>query len=524
MSTLGGSPNILFIVADDLGKDLTVIGGSGPTRSISVRTNDGSGPITGGLPTLSLLLRNGIEFEQAWAQPACSPTRASIYTGLHPWKTGIGSPAGNRPLDPDSSWATLPELLPNSYVSGLFGKWHLGDDAMTSPLEHGWDKHFGTFKGLVSDYYDWTPVDSDGIYDENAAAPSTEYVTAATVREAANWINAQDPAMPWFVTMAFHTPHSPFQTPPANTTGVTGSSPNADVTSAEFLFNLMTQNMDHNIGGLIGTPVGGFPPRADFDFSPVMRDQMENTIIIFIGDNGSDPFVAVEEPKTFIYEGSLRVPMIIADGASVMGEFHGDSVSPRFLNSQRRGSTSRPMVHVIDLFTTILRLADPDTVTFPANSDSADLVPFLKTPIVTMKPFGGIPVPTPPSGGVVVDENLNLPEFTNVTVRESNFSQWYGAASERATIRNDEYKLNYSHDLATDSFTYSLYRYENQQIPGVEGEDDIPEPSSDLFNAAINRTDNEARDNLDALLDELLSDYKRNETESFGDPRPFPVP
>jgi len=528
MSTLGGSPNILLIVADDLGKDLVSVGGSGSSRSMSVKTNDGSGAITGTLPSISLLLRNGVLFEHAWAQPACSPTRASIFTGLHPWKTGIGSPAGNRPLDPDSSWATLPELLPNTYRSGLFGKWHLGGDATTSPIEHGWDKHFGTFMGFVDDYYDWTPVDSDGDYDEASALPSAEYVTAVTVREAANWINAQDPDAPWFVTMAFHTPHSPFQEPPPSTTGLTGASAAVDPTSAEYLFNLMTQNMDHNIGGLIGTPTSGPIPRADFDFDPISRDQMDNTIIVFIGDNGSDPFVAAEEPKTYVYEGSLRVPMIIADGASVMAEFNDEPSSPRFLNVQRPGSTSYPMVHVTDLFTTILRLADPDATTSPANSDSADLVPFLETPIVSLKP-SDIPIgPTFPPGGVITGPGGNdvfLPEFTNVSVRETNFSQWYGQTAERATIRNERYKLNYvPHPIDDTEPDYSLYRYEDGEIPGIEGVNDIPEATTNLYDDAINRIDNEARENLDALLDELLSNHKRNETEDFDDPRPFPVP
>lgn len=95
---------------------------------------------------------------------------------------------------------------------------------------------------------------------------------------------------------------------------------------------------------------------------------------------------------------------------------------------------------------------------------------------------------------------------------------------ERATIRNDQYKLNYTHDVSTDDFIYSLYRYEDGEIPGLEGQNDSAEPTTDLWSMAIDRTDDDARNNLDALLDELMSNYKRNQTKDFGTPPPFPVP
>ena len=185
MSTLGGSPNILLFIFDDLGQDVIRTGIFLPgqdvfaippidpepvpfPRRMEVVTYDGSVQITGALPNLSLLLRNGVYFQQAWAQPACSPTRASIYTGLHPWKSGVGSPTGTPELDPSVSYTTLPELLPNEYISGIFGKWHLGERDGTRPTDHGWDKHVGTLSGVLPEgtppdntgYIDWEIVDS----------------------------------------------------------------------------------------------------------------------------------------------------------------------------------------------------------------------------------------------------------------------------------------------------------------------------------------------------------------------------
>lgn len=76
MSTTG-NPNILLIIAGDLGRDVVNITDTGVNRRMQVITNDGTSDIEGELPNVSLFLRNGLYFGQAWAQPACSPTRAS---------------------------------------------------------------------------------------------------------------------------------------------------------------------------------------------------------------------------------------------------------------------------------------------------------------------------------------------------------------------------------------------------------------------------------------------------------------
>ncbi|MCB1985230.1 MAG: sulfatase-like hydrolase/transferase [Burkholderiales bacterium] len=535
MSTNSASPNFLLLIADDLGKDLISITGSGTGRSMQVRTKakDNTGPNAnvigyhvGNMPNVSRLLRNGVYFDQAWAQPACSPTRASIYSGVHPWRNGVGSPMGNPVLDTTISLTTLPELLPSAYKSGLFGKWHLGNNRDTSPLEHGWDKHVGTFDGVVPDYRQWPLLDSDGVYDEDLAPYSTEYVTTVTVREAADWINALDSDTPWFATMAFHAPHSPFHTPPSGTTGITSIPAGANTDTNDFKFNLMTQSLDHHIGGLLGTASsGGIPPMTEFDFAAIPQDQLQNTIIIFIGDNGSDSRVAIEEPKTYEYEGSVAVPMIIADGASVMAEFNSTNDSPRFLHPRRVGWTSTGMTHVIDLYATLAHFADPTDGTMPARTDSVDLGPLLTRPLMIRHKTPGKPkVPVNPgSGGLPGTKVPDLPDFepAPTEVRNFNFAQWYSSDTERASIRNAEYKLNYEYDPATDSHTYALYRFEEGIIP--DREDATGTPAENLWDAAINRTDNFARENLDLLLDELLADYRRNQNDQFHDPRPFPA-
>jgi Sulfatase len=513
MSTLSGSLNILLFIFDDLGKDVIRTGIFPPIqallatapidpdpiflpRQMKVVTNDGTGQITGNLPHLSLLLRNGVYFQQAWAQPACSPTRASIYTGLHPWKSGVGSPVGTPELDPGVSYTALPELLPNEYVSGIFGKWHLGERAGTRPTDHGWDKHVGTLNGVLpagtppdnTGYTDWEIVDSNNGY---IPVPTTDYATRRTVKEAGAWINAQDPATPWFVTVAFHAPHDPFHIPPHGYDRATAGDP----TSYDYMFNVMMQNVDTNIGRLLGIVSGG--GNEALDFEPIPQAQLKNTVIFCLGDNGSHREIAIQEEKTFAYEGSVGVPLLVVDGKAVVDEINEQPIVPRFLHTSRLNTESQAMVHAVDLYLTIARLADP-ACSAPSNTDAKDLRDLFTTLLFPTVPRRVDPIE--PGEGEID------PPFQ--PVRSYNFSQWYTSTTQRATIRNNRYKLNYD---AANTPVYALYRYENGEIPGREDNG----TATNLYDAAIAGTDQDARDNLDVLLAELMNNYRPNQSDSF---------
>jgi hypothetical protein len=502
-----GSPNILLIIADDLGQDVVNVTGTGATKAMQVETNDGTTAIIGDLPNLSTILRNGVYFQQAWAQPACSPTRAALLTGLHPWKSGVGSPMGSPELDPLRSYTTLPELLPSGYASGLFGKWHLGaNEPGTRPTDHGWDRHYGTVpEGAVPDYEDWTAYDSDD-YD-NPQAMTTD-ATWNTVREAAEWINgldAADPDTPWFATVAFHAPHSPFYVPDV---GYDLATP-GDVTTDAYQYNVMTQSVDHHIGRLLGADAGGVGWWLDFD--PIPQAQLENTLVIFLGDNGSPVQVASQEPKTLVYEYGVRVPMIVADGQAIAAELNGLPIATRLLHSARRGLTSPTLAHAVDLYATIALTADPDATGLPADTDSRDLRSFVTGPLW----IGPLPAKgrlRPPLPGPFGFPPIRLP----VPARHFNFAQWYHDADQRATIRNLTYKLNYD---AGASPEYSLYRYIDGEIPGIEVPAEVVDPATDIFAEALNGLDVEAGENLGALLDELIANYQPNLTATFPDPR-----
>jgi arylsulfatase A-like enzyme len=322
---------------------------------------------------------------------------------------------------------------------------------------------------VLPDYTNWQIVDSDTGY---VPANTTDYATQRTVKEAAAWINAQDSATPWFATIAFHSPHAPFHVPPGGYDRATAG----NQASNAYKFNIMAQNMDANIGRLLGTSgvVGG----ALF-FDPIPQDQLSNTIMIFLGDNGSPEEIALEEAKTEIYEGSVRAPLCITDGQAVMNEINAAVIAPRFLHASRLNTTSRQMVHVVDLYMTIVRLVDPAANAFPSDTDSTDLSDVLKT----------------------------------APIRLFNFSQWYASDGIRATIRNGAYKLNYTDNPLLPEYT--LYQYTGGEIPNREDDG----TALDLFTDALTEVNADAARNLNLLLDELLANYQRDATTAFPDPR-----
>jgi arylsulfatase A-like enzyme len=454
MST-SGKPNILLCIADDLGDDVVLLTDRSPERRLYVMTDAGGPMHVGALPILSTFLRCGLWFEQAWAQPACSPTRASLYTGTWPWRNGVGSPV-NPQLDPALVTA-LPMLLgPEGYESGIFGKWHLGIAPGYRPPDHGWDRHIGTLDGIINDYRNWDMEDSNNYANPTPQVGDVHYATRVTVEEAGSWIAGLPVDTPWFATIAFHTPHDPFHVPPFGYQLPRGATPIDD----DEKFNAMAQNMDANIGRLLGTGAGPA-------IHSIATNQLENTVIIFLGDNGSHVDIATEEEKQTIYEGGVSVPLIVADGQAVANEMSGITPVPRFLEPGRLNRNNASLVHAVDLYSTIAEIAGA-TAALPPNIDSASLWRFSSQP--------GLQPPT----------------------RQFNFSQYYTGAVQRATIRNLDYKLNYEHP---DQWWF--YAYWGREVPGLEGGS-----AQDIFATALADVQavvsNDAADNLNALLDELI--------------------
>lgn len=459
-------PNILLIIADDLGADVIVLTDRSPETTLYVNTDSGGPRMLGLLSYLSILARNGLYFEQAWAHPVCSPTRGSVLTGTYPWRNGVGYPS-NPQLDPNIV-TSLAELLGDlGYQCGLFGKWHLGSTPGFQPPDHDWDAHIGTLGGTVASYTNWTKDSYTGA-GYTSAAGTTDYATRDTVEEAGTWINSLAADVPWFATLAFHSPHDPFETPPFGYQLPGGGVPVGD----DETFNAMAQNLDQNIGRLLGSGAGPA-------MNAIPADQLENSVIIFIGDNGSPSAIAEEEPKTEIGEGGVRVPMIVADGTSVSAAMGGAAAAPVFLAEEKLDRRTTKLVHVVDLYETIAEIAGVADGDLPDPMDSRSLWRF------------------PSRAG-------NRPP-----TRDFVFSQYYRQGERGCTIRNEKYKLNVTvtgpPPPTPPAVSWAYYKYLDGGIPGLE---DATATADNIFPTAIADviagTSNDAADNLSDLLAELI--------------------
>lgn len=340
-----GPPNVLLVVADDVGVDLLATWEPGPDAAPT--------------PTLDRLAREGVVFERTYASPWCSPTRAAVATGRHGRRHGLG-----RAIEPreerfalDPSAVTVAEVLrdhaPEPWSTAVVGKWHLsvaeGPDDLRGPLDHGFDHHRGTFANLARahafdrgpmTYESWERV-TDGVLDH-----ATGYVTSATVDDALSWIGARDDA-PWLLWLGFHAAHTPWHVPPAHL------HPYRDVRSNDTPTKIraMVASLDTELGRLLDA----LPAHV-----------RERTVVIFVADNGTtdNGFLGARRGrpgKSTVFEGGVRVPLIVS----------GPGVD--------RGRRERALVNTVDLFPTLVELAGVDPEELGLDLDGVSLGPLLRS-------------------------------------------------------------------------------------------------------------------------------------------------
>lgn len=299
-------PNILLIIADDMGVDV-----------MNGYQNNARMPNT---PHLDAFRASGVTFMNAWAAPKCTPTRATVMSGLYGIKTGVQGTPGNLNSSYTSVFSALAIQTNNAYADALIGKWHIGQGAdYDHPATHGIDYYAGSFGAMVTDYYNWEKVHNDG-----TTSMETEYATVNLTNEAINWVNVQN--QPWFLWLAHVAPHTPFHIPPDTmyTSSQTSSNLQKSIT--------MIEALDHDIGRLMDN---------------IPSDVLDNTIVIFMGDNGSAKGVVQSFPsdhaKGTIYQGGAHVPLVVS----------GPGVT-------RQNETENALVHATDLYATILELTGGD--------------------------------------------------------------------------------------------------------------------------------------------------------------------
>ena len=252
-------PNIIFILTDDQGYgDISAHGN--PT----LRT-----------PNLDRLRSEAARFTDFHVSPTCAPTRSALMTGRHEFKNGVTHTIFERERMTLSA-STLPELLQKAgYTTGIFGKWHLGDEAEYRPDKRGFDEVFIHGGGGVGQTYPGSCGDAPGntyfnpaILHNGTFVKTEGFCTDVFFAQATRWIDRARQRGPFFAYIATNAPHSPYTARPQDAELYRGKTPDEAVAN----FFGMLHNIDENVGGLL----------KRIDEWGIGRD----TVVIFMNDNG----------------------------------------------------------------------------------------------------------------------------------------------------------------------------------------------------------------------------------------------
>jgi arylsulfatase A-like enzyme len=316
-------PHIVYILTDDQG-----------WRDVGFHGSDIK------TPNIDSLAETGVRFEQFYAQPMCTPTRAALMTGRYPLRYGLQTgviPSGGLYGLATDEWL-LPQMLKEvGYRTVLVGKWHLGHAKRDYwPKQRGFDSFYGALVGEIDHF----KHESHGVVDwyrDNQLVREEGYDTTLFGAEAVRIISAHDAATPLFLYLAFTAPHTPYQAPQQY---LDKYSHIADANRRAYAAQITA--MDEEIGKVIA--------------ALEKRGMRKDTLIVFHSDNGgtrSAMFTGESEVKGelppdngpyrdgkgTLYEGGVRVcaamswPGVIPQGA-VSG-----------------------MIHVVDMYPTLAKLA-----------------------------------------------------------------------------------------------------------------------------------------------------------------------
>lgn len=339
-------PNILFVLADDLG-----YGDLGVTGCEFVQT-----------PHLDKFAKYCHTFTNAYApSPQCSPTRGAILTGQYPARlhitTWIGGkePAAYKGLRLPQQKKSLPKnaytlakyLGDVGYETIQIGKWHLGDNPK-GPSQFGFDHTVGFSAGAgPGKGQDWF-----GPYPkiDDLDGPADEYITERLTTEAIKFIQNKR-KKPFFMMFQHYDPHAPLVAPPDDVQRYVDAGRPRDKGQLNATYLAMVEQVDTSFGRLIE--------------ALKERGIYNNTVIIFYSDNGAAKYFGRNDPfrggKKEFYEGGIRVPLFMrVPGLTKKGQKHDAPVSG------------------IDFFPTLIEMTGGSTNKVKATLDGVSFMPLLK--------------------------------------------------------------------------------------------------------------------------------------------------
>ncbi len=255
----GTRPNILFILTDDQGYgDLSAHGNP------VLKT-----------PHLDRLRSESVRFTDFMVSPTCAPTRSALLTGRHEFRNGVTHTILERErLDPKAT--TVAQVLKSAgYTNGIFGKWHLGDEADFRPTQRGYDEQFIHGGGGIGQSYPGSCGDAPGngyfnpaILHNDRFVKTEGYCTDVFFAQAKKWIESVKGKQPFYCHIATNAPHSPYIAKPADKALYEGKDLGEDTEN----FFGMLHNIDENVGSLL----------AQLEAWGIAKD----TLVVFMNDNG----------------------------------------------------------------------------------------------------------------------------------------------------------------------------------------------------------------------------------------------
>ena len=394
-------PNVIIVMTDDQG-----FGDLGINKNPNIIT-----------PNIDQFASESVRFDNFFVSPVCAPTRASLMTGRYSLRTGVRDTYNGGAIMSNTE-TTIAEILKEAdYSTGIFGKWHLGDNYPFRPSEQGFDEsiiHLAGGIGQVGDFTNYykgnTSYFDPILWKNNKKNQYDGYCSDIFAENAVKFIE-KNKNKPFFCYLSFNAPHTPLQVPKKyynmykdldpelgfNDESLASKMSEKDKEDARRIYGMVT-NIDDNIGKVLNklTELG----------------IEEETIIIFMTDNGPQQFrynSNMKGLKGTVYNGGTRVPFYI-------------KYAEKFKNSK---VISRMSAH-IDILPTILELCN---LKIPSDRkiDGQSLVP-----LINSKPFN--------------DRHL--------------FSYWTRRFPEKyinMSIQNDNYKLVGNNDYNGKIKDFELY-------------------------------------------------------------------
>lgn len=326
-------PNFVVILADDLG--YADVGFQGLQDFAT--------------PNIDRLAARGVRFTNAYvSHPYCSPSRAGLLTGRYQHRFGhVHNPKFRAGEGLPLSETLLPQALAEAgYVSGIVGKWHLGDAPRFHPLKRGFDEFFGLLGG-GHDYFKSAGADA-GEYlipleAHGEPVPVEGYLTEQLTEAALDFIRRRA-GHPFFLYLSYNAPHGPLQAPPELLDRV-----NSITDPRRQTYAAMVTSLDDGVGEVLAL-------LEELGIS-------EGTMVFFLSDNGgptpanASDNTPLRATKGTVYEGGVRVPFVLAwPGQLPAGRAYDAPVS------------------ALDIFPTVVGTAGIETAT---NLDGVNLMPYL---------------------------------------------------------------------------------------------------------------------------------------------------